>query len=54
MSKKFIEDNPETFETTFEANKRKLEQKAKFNSKKLRNTIAGYITRLVKEHQKKN
>lgn len=54
ISKKLIEDNPDTFESTFESNKKKLEQRAKFNSKKLRNTIAGYITRLVREQQKKN
>jgi len=54
VSKKLIEENPDTFETNFEQNKKKLETKANFNSKKLRNTIAGYITRLIKEQQKKN
>ncbi len=46
---KIYQTNPELFTESFEENKKKVEEVAKFNSKKLRNVIAGYVTRLVKK-----
>ena len=37
------------FKEDFTENKKLLEQFAQINSKKLRNVIAGYITKLVKQ-----
>ncbi len=38
-----------SFSADFEENKRKVEQKVPGISKKLRNSIAGYISRLMKK-----
>ena len=43
-----MEKYGEEFTTNFDDNKRILESKAKLNSKKMRNVIAGYATRLKK------
>jgi small subunit ribosomal protein S17e len=38
------------FSVDFEKNKKIVEQKAEIKSKKLRNVIAGYVARLVKQN----
>jgi small subunit ribosomal protein S17e len=43
-----MEKHGEEFTTNFDDNKRILETKVKLNSKKMRNVIAGYATRLKK------
>lgn len=45
---KLVNDNPNTFKPTFEENKSVIGDVADIRSVKLRNTIAGYITRLVR------
>jgi len=42
---------PEKFKDNFEENKKLVEDVAEIHSKKLRNVIAGYITRLVKKQK---
>ncbi|MFH1332350.1 MAG: 30S ribosomal protein S17e [archaeon] len=42
---------PEKFKDNFEENKKLVEDVAEIPSKKLRNVIAGYITRLVKKQK---
>jgi small subunit ribosomal protein S17e len=48
VSNKLVRNNPEKFTKNFEENKKLLPEVADIKSKKLRNVIAGYITRLVK------
>ena len=43
-----MEKHGEEFTKNFDDNKRILESKVKLNSKKMRNVIAGYATRLKK------
>ena len=40
---------PEVFTENFEENKKRIVEVATFNSKKLRNVVVGYITKLVKK-----
>lgn len=47
VSRKLVQRFPDRFTTEFENNKKALESIARIDSKKLRNKIAGYITRLV-------
>tara|TARA_Y100000310_G_C20623280_1_gene784494 strand:- start:184 stop:375 length:192 start_codon:yes stop_codon:yes gene_type:complete len=47
-SREIYAQAPEKFKETFDENKKVVEEFAQFQSKKLRNVIAGYITRLVK------
>jgi small subunit ribosomal protein S17e len=46
-SRKLIQRFPDRFITDFESDKKALEAIARINSTKMRNRIAGYITRLV-------
>ncbi|MEK6947878.1 MAG: 30S ribosomal protein S17e [Nanoarchaeota archaeon] len=49
---KLYTQNPERFQkTTFDDNKKAVTEMAVIQSKKLRNLIAGYITKLAKEKQ---
>jgi len=43
-----LRENRESFTKDFDENKKKLDGLAEIRSKKLRNMIAGYVTRLVK------
>ena len=45
---KIIETYPNSFSTDFEANKKRLLEVASIPSKKIRNQVAGYITRIKK------
>lgn len=47
-----LKKNPDKFTSSFESNKKSLVDVADIPSKKLRNVVAGYITRLVKKEQK--
>lgn len=46
-ARKLLEGNPGLFTGDFEHNKRVVSQLLEYDSKKLRNQIAGYITHLV-------
>jgi len=48
VTKNLIDNNPGKFKKTFDENKKLVDESAEIRSKKLRNTIAGYVTRLVK------
>ncbi len=47
IARELIRRNPDKFSTDFESNKKTLDSITKVYSVKLRNRIAGYITRLV-------
>jgi small subunit ribosomal protein S17e len=47
-----LSNNPDKFTDHFDDNKKLLVGVVELHSKKFRNVIAGYITRLVKEKQK--
>lgn len=47
-----LKKNPDKFTSNFEANKKSLVEIADIPSKKLRNVIAGYITKLIRKEQK--
>jgi len=49
-----IKNNPEKFIANFEHNKKALSETALIHSKKLRNVIAGYITKQQSEKAKKH
>ena len=51
VSNEIFEAHPDEFGKDFEENKRLLDTYADVPSKKLRNTIAGYITRRVTNKQ---
>lgn len=48
---KLFKDNKDKFKDNFEENKLLLNDLIKTESKKLRNIIAGYLTRLVKQEK---
>lgn len=48
-SKEILNRYSDEFKEDFSENKKILDEKAKIPSKKLRNSIAGYITRLKKQ-----
>jgi small subunit ribosomal protein S17e len=49
VSNKIIRINPGRFTKNFDENKKLLPEVADIKSKKLRNVIAGYLIRLVKQ-----
>lgn len=49
MSKELIETHPGVFTTDFEENKKNVQEYSTVSTKHLRNKIAGYITRLIKQ-----
>ena len=51
ITNKLVAEHREEFKEDFEENKKLVEQFADIPSKKLRNTIAGYVTRQVKEKE---
>ena len=51
-ARKLLEMYPDLFTEDFEHNKRVVSQLVEVESKKLRNQIAGYLTRLVKLKQR--
>ena len=48
---KLVKEHRDQFKEDFETNKGLVEKFAEIPSKKLRNIIAGYVTRLMKEKQ---
>lgn len=46
---KLVKEHRDQFKEDFETNKELVEKFAEIPSKKLRNIIAGYVTRLMKE-----
>ncbi len=51
VSNKLVRDHGPKFKKDFEKNKELVTQFADIRSKKLRNVIAGYVTRLVKTNE---
>ncbi len=51
-ARKLLEMYPDLFTEDFEHNKRVVSQLVEVESKKLRNQIAGYVTRLVKLYKR--
>ena len=49
---KTYKDHGDRFGDDFEGNKKIASEFVDFHSKKLRNVIAGYITRMVEQHKK--
>jgi len=50
-TKKLLKNYPDKFKIEFEHNKKALAELADIPSKKLRNSIAGYMVRLIKKQQ---
>lgn len=48
LAKDLVEAQPDRFSEDFEENKQQLKDTGEFESKKLRNRVAGYIVRVVK------
>ena len=44
-----LERHPDSFKDNFEENKKIVDELAEIKTKKLRNSISGYITRIVKK-----
>lgn len=51
---KVYNKHKDKFTNDFQKNKKSLEEVAEFNSKKLKNVVAGYITKLFKTEESKN
>ncbi|MEK6934597.1 MAG: 30S ribosomal protein S17e [Nanoarchaeota archaeon] len=51
VSNKLIKDNPGKFKEDFNTNKKIVLELADVPSKKLRNVMAGYLTRLVRQNK---
>jgi small subunit ribosomal protein S17e len=47
-----VKKNPDNFSNNFEDNKEKINQLKLFEEKKMRNKVAGYVTRIAKRHKK--
>ena len=46
-----IRENPTDFRKTFDENKKIVDSHAEVSSKKIRNTIAGFVTRKIKNRK---
>lgn len=51
LARELLKNYPDKFTANFEENKNVLKSLAEFSSKRLRNRVAGYITRLIKSRQ---
>lgn len=51
ISNKLVKNHRDEFKKDFESNKKLVSKFADIRSKKLRNIIAGYVTRLVKNKE---
>jgi len=51
VSHKIVKENPGKFKEDFDSNKKIVDECLDVPSKKLRNVISGYITRLVKQNK---
>lgn len=52
LAKDLVSADPERFSEDFDENKQELKEMEEFNSKKLRNRVAGYIVRVVQNRDK--
>ncbi len=52
LAKDLVESDPERFTEDFDENKEELKELKEFNSKKLRNRVAGYIVRVKKNRER--
>ena len=52
-ARKLLEMYPDQFTTDFEENKKKVAELTNVTSKRVRNRVAGYITRLVKQRERR-
>jgi small subunit ribosomal protein S17e len=52
LTKRLLEEYPEKFTNDFEKNKKELEKLISFESKKIRNLVAGYLVHLTKKKEK--
>jgi len=52
IARELLEKYPDKFSTDFEKNKKALAELAKFESKRMRNIVAGFITALKKQTTK--
>jgi small subunit ribosomal protein S17e len=48
-----VKENSDKFKTDFESNKLIVSELAEIQSKKIRNIVAGYVTRLKKQETKR-
>lgn len=48
-SNELVEKNASSYGKDFNSNKKSVVNHAKFGSKKIRNIVAGYVTRLMKK-----
>ncbi|MFB6292476.1 MAG: 30S ribosomal protein S17e [Candidatus Nanohaloarchaea archaeon] len=46
LAKDLVDSSPDRFSEDFDENKEELKETEEFNSKKLRNRVAGYIVRV--------
>jgi len=53
IARELFEKNPNSFSTSFEDNKKVVEQQADIKSKRIRNIVSGYITTLKKKEELK-
>ncbi|HID17702.1 TPA: 30S ribosomal protein S17e [Candidatus Bathyarchaeota archaeon] len=53
VAKELLEKYPDAFTTSFEENKRAVEQLLEVDGKRLRNRIAGYVTNLKKIEERR-
>lgn len=51
VTKRLVAEYGDRFQKDFDSNKKIVNEVADIPSKKLRNVIAGYVTRLVKENK---
>ncbi|BDH79201.1 MAG TPA: 30S ribosomal protein S17e [Methanothermobacter sp.] len=52
VAKELVENNPGKFTLDFEKNKKLVEELSTVSTKHLRNKIAGYITRLMRQQSR--
>lgn len=52
LAQDFVESDPERFSEDFDENKEALKDLEEFNSKKLRNRVAGYIVRVKQNRER--
>lgn len=51
LARELVEMYPEKFSDKFNDNKKLLDETIKVKSKKIRNTITGYLVRLIRQKQ---
>ncbi len=54
IGRELVEKFPDKFNINFEYNKRVLEDLKLFNSKRMKNKVAGFIVRLMRQIEREN